>query len=129
MTDLRKFSERRAFSFRDDLEPLSGRIISARQKFDGIIENIKIRFWKNTALQLRVRPFIIRLGGGQRHSLIDFHSFPVRTRDFIDGDDETVVFNLKIPYQKDEIIGFIVENIHSTNNYQYQLGWERIIIN
>lgn len=129
MTEIRKFSERRAFSFRDDLEPLGGRIISARQNFDGIIENIWIKFWKNTALQLRVRPFIIRLGGGQRHSLIDLHSYPIRTRDFIDGDMEKETFNVKIPYQKDETIGFIVENIHGVNNYQYRLGWERIIIN
>ena len=129
MSELRKFSERRPFSFRDDLPPLTARIISARQNFNGIIENIKITFWKNTALQLRVVPFIIRLGGGQRHNLIDLHSYPIRTRDFIDGDMEAETFNVKIPYKKDETIGFIVQNIHGVNNYQYRLGYEYILIN
>lgn len=129
MADLRKFSERRPFSFRDNLPPLTGRIIWAKQNFNGIIESINIKFWKNTSLQLRVAPFIIRLGGGQRHSLIDLHSYPIRTRNFIDGDTETATFNVKIPYKKDETIGFIVENIHGVNNYEYRLGYEFILIN
>ena len=125
---IREFPERRIWHYRDKLPPLSGRVIRAKQNFNGILETIKVKYWKNTALQIQVIPFIEKLGGGVASPLVEFHSYPFQSRNFIDGDDETSISNVKIPYKKDEIIGFILQNIHSTNSYDYKLWYEFILL-
>ena len=126
--EIKPFVERRPWHYRDKLPPLSGRVIRVKQNFNGILETIKVRFWGNTALQIQVIPFIEKLRGGAASPLIEFHSHPFQSRNFIDGDDETATFNVKIPYKKDEIIGFIIQNIHSINSYDYKLWYEFILL-
>ena len=126
--EIRPFAERRPNHFRDELPPLTGRTIRFEKKFNGILESIKVRFWGNTALQIKVKPFIEKLGSAPS-PLVNFFSYPPQTRDFLDGNDEACFYDVKIPFKKDEVIGFNIQNINGVNSYEYNIGYEFISLN
>lgn len=126
--EIKPFAERRPNHFRDNLPPLTGRTIKFEKKFNGILESIKIRFWGNTALQIKVIPFIEKLGSAPS-PLINLFSYPPQTNDSLDGNDEALFYDVKIPFKKNEVIGFNIKNINGINNYEYSIGYEFISLN
>lgn len=102
-----KFPERRVFYFGGSVPSSMTLTTTGALPFDMIFELIRVKFYIATNLNLRVIPFFIRLdSGNQRISFIEYAD----DKTFLDGDDETMIFNISMPFKKGEKIGLIISN-------------------
>ena len=103
-----KFPERRVLHFGGSVPSALTLTTSVTLPFDMIFELLRVKFYVATNLNLRVLPFFVRLdSGNQRISFIEY----VGDKRFLDGNDETMIFNISMPFKKGEKIGLIISNM------------------
>lgn len=106
--EVERFPERRVLYFAGSVPSSMTLTTTVRLPFDMVFELLRVKFYVATNLNLRIVPFFIRLdSGNQRISFIEY----VGEKRFLDGDDETMIFNICMPFKKDERIGLIITNI------------------
>ena len=103
-----RFPERRVLYFAGSVPSSMTLTTTVRIPFDMIFELLRVKFYVATNLNLRIIPFFVRLdSGNQRISFIEY----VGEKRYLDGDDETMIFNISMPFKRDEKIGLIISNI------------------
>ena len=121
-----RFVERRVLHFAGTVPPETTIAVDGRILFDMVFELIRVKFYVGTNLNLRIVPFYVRLdSGGQRLSFIEFVE-----KGYLDGDDETMIFNIRIALKKNERVGVMATNATEgagATNLYYNVNYEFLV--
>jgi hypothetical protein len=113
--------KREVISIRSDIQPLGKEYISERVKWDGFIEELRIRFYPGVERELKVKPYLLHKGSIAE----DMITYPDGTDPYISGDNDYLVFPVNVPIEYDEFIKVFAENKNAT--YVYTLSVDVVV--
>lgn len=81
--------------------------LKERVKYDGYIEEIRIRFYAGQENTLKVTPYVQQKG----NRIEDFFTYPAGTDNYLSGEDDYNVYPVTLNVETDDEIVVYVENI------------------
>jgi hypothetical protein len=84
------------------------------------IEGMHVRFYFGNQLSVRVNPYLLKTKERQ-YNIIDF---PAGTKKYIDGEDESLDYNVSVPCDVDDEIVIEYTNTDGANGYDIAVSFE-----
>lgn len=85
-------------SFRKDIQPNETITLSERIKSNGLIEEIRVRFYPGLERSLQIRPYVLH----DNRMTEDCFTYPEGTDKFLSGDDDYLIFPVSIQVELDD---------------------------
>lgn len=100
-------------AFRKDVQPSTKETIVERIKDNGVLEEMRIRFYPGLQRDLKIMPYVLHKGS-KREDLV---TYPEGTETWISGDDDMLVFKINLPVEYDDELVIEAENVDAVNVY------------
>jgi hypothetical protein len=105
--------KKEVIAIRKDVLPNEKVTIRERIKDNGLIEELRVRFYPGQERALQVRPYVLH----DSRRIEDVFTYPDNTELFISGDDDYLIFPVSVGVRYDD--EFIVEAFNNNANYTY----------
>lgn len=100
-------------SFRKDIAPNTNDWLQERIKANGVVTEIRVRFYPGVERSLKVRPYVEHKGKKPE----DMFTYPATTEPFITGDDDYYTFPVWVEVAYDDFVKIYVQNTELTYTY------------
>jgi hypothetical protein len=109
---------RLSYRFAADVLPNTTIKLTRKVPADGTVEKVRIRTYVGNELALQIRPWVESERGRIRH-LVTYA--PAPAKQYVDGDDETWVFEIREPVEQNGDC-LVVEVVNTSINYTYSMA-------